>query len=282
MNNITMVIRTKNSSETLRQALNGLTEYKVIVVDKSNLIEQTCTENICVLYDNVTLMKQKSNGLAGARNEGLAKVKTKYIMFVGSDNVIRNSKSIELAILYMKTKEWIGCGLLTRLKTQETYFEKAMNMWWSVKIRKGEKEIIGTPYIYETKILKRYKYNDLGYSDDTDLCQRLRKDGHKIGYSGYYCYEIGKSKLKDIVNRFLNYGKGDRLYYEKYSFYFDDKDGCLITYRWSRKRKLKSRFHAFCEITPLLKANIQLRCKIYYLPFFIFISIIRFIGWFRK
>lgn len=254
---LTIIICSKNSEDTIRECLKSVMDYPVILVDKST----DRTKEIAYQYSNVKVINQESNGLANARNEGLMYVNTKYVMMLGSDNAISVVSGIDGMDIIMKYNNWVGVGLLTKLLWhRRKYLDSATKIRWEIRIIPGEKDVIGTPYIYYTEILKKYGYKDFGYSDDTDLCKRLKSDGHKVGYSAYYCHEISDVNMKSIIERFINYGKGDREYYKEH--------GGKI-------------FHAFSELSVLLKSNIKLIKKIKYMPYFIFISIVRFIGFMR-
>lgn len=258
MNDITVCISTMNSNDSIIKTLDSLKKYPVIIIDASNKKEYILLQNICKNYMNVNVYRQKSKSLGLSRNEGLRRVKTKYVCMWGSDNVLLDDleKSLEIMI----KNNWVGIGIRTKLFYCHNYLEKASNFRWKIRITPGGKGVIGTPNLWDANILKKYRYYDIGYSDDADLCDRLKKDKYNFGYGKYYCYEMGKDTIKNIINRYIQYGKGDRLYYNK----------------WGGKK-----LHAFSEISVCLMSKEPVINKIIYLPYFIFITIVRFIGWFK-
>lgn len=281
MSNITIVICTMNTSQTIRQVLESVKDYKVIIIDASNELERITLEDIVSEYDNVKMYRQKSKGLGAARNEGLKKVRTKYVMMLGSDNMfpkkrnvtkveidktgqrnIKNMDTIEACIDHMGSYNWIGIAFLTLCYNNKKYFDRCVDLRWQYRFYEGEREVIGTPYIYETKILKQYMYDDkMDYADDADLGARLKADGHKQGYSPYYVYDVTPNTFKEVKHRFIKYGESDSNYYKKYSK------------GWSFWRKVKSLSHpARCEYIPCL----------WYIPFYIMIVSLRYWGWIRK
>ena len=105
------------------------------------------------------------------------------------------------------------------------------------------------------------------WSDDADLCDRLRLSGHKFAISKSFVYEIGSEDIKSIIYRWKEYGRGDSKIYMKYSNV------------WNWKRKIKSYLHPFYVdlILPLInKPNLK---KIIIIPFLFFITTIRYYGW---
>jgi cellulose synthase/poly-beta-1,6-N-acetylglucosamine synthase-like glycosyltransferase len=208
--------------------------------------------------DNLILVKDEKKGLAAARNKGLEKVDTKYVMMLGDDNIV-DVLSINKAIAYMVNRKWVGVGFQTRLLHKKNYMQMSNNLRWIYRFTEGEREVIGTPYIYETKILKKYMYDDsMSDADDSDLGYRLKKDGYKIGYSDQACYEQGFESKESLIERFTRYGKSDYQYWNKYHK------------QWSLIRKIKSLLHPVTsEFIPTLA----------YFPFYIWIVYLRYKGW---
>jgi len=148
------------------------------------------------------------------------------------------------------------------------YFTRSLDMRWQLRFFEGQREVIGTPYIFKANILKKYQFDPkMSWSDDSDLGFNLARDGYKVGYSNVFCWEIGFENLKSILYRFKMYGKSDYEYYRKYSP------------EWKLKRKIKSLLHPFQVefIEPLKKSkNISI---LYYLPFFFLITLYRYKGY---
>jgi len=260
---ITFIIPTKNSYATIGKCLNSCKEYPVIVVDKNST--DGTLERIKE-YKNVKLIHQKGDGIADARNQALKHVETKYVCNLGSDNVIYNNRwtitrtnHIEDLIKYMEFRNWVGVGYTTRIGKTIGYFAECMDEWFFKKISIGEKKVIGTPNVYRTDILKKYKYDtNCMYCDDSDLGERLAKDGHKQGVSSYWCYDIEKNDFAMIKKRWQMYAKSDIQYHNKY------KKG------WGLLRRVKSYLHS-------LTAD-WMGFNLYYLPFYVIIAFIRFTG----
>ena len=257
MYNVSIVICTKNIQKNNLYYLKSLKNFPVYIVDKnSNRKELDKIKK----HKNIKLIKQKGNGLANARNLGLKQVKTKYLLMLGSDNILKDIRDIKKVIKYMKDNNWIGCGFLTRVYRKKTYFDICMDHWWKNKITEGQKFVVGTPLIYETKILKKFKYNeDCTHSDDTDLGERLKEKGYKQGYSGVIIYDVMENTYESIKDRWNRYSISDKEYHNQYCKTF--------------KQKVKSYLHPF-------RTEWQ-GFKLWFLPFWILISFIRFKGRFK-
>jgi len=258
-NNITFVVCSKNAIDTIEQCLSSIKDYPVILVDKDST---DGTLDIAKSFKNVKIVKQKGDGLADAHNIGLEKVKTEFVCIFGSDNMLDydNVFRLKYRMIY---NDWIGASYRTVILNPDTYFDKALNIWWIKKFQEGEREVIGTPSIYKTEILKKFGYNkEMQFCDDSDLGKRLKDAGYKQGYSEFFVYDISKNNLKSIYSRFKMYGVSDFQYWQKYS-----KD-------WAWQRKLKSLLHPF--------KTEWLGLDLFYLPFYILIVSIRCFWYYKS
>lgn len=253
---ITFIVCTKNSENTIYNCINSIKEYPVILVDKESIDN---TIKIAKQFKNIKIIKQKCNGLANARNEGLKHVNTKYVCMWGSDNML-GIDNIELAIERLEFNNWVGIGYRTKLYKVNNYIDYCFNFWWRNKIIPGDSKVVGTPVIHKTDILKRFGYNEeCTHSDDTDLGERLYYAGYKQGYFSSFCYDISKNKFSDIIDRFMRYGKSDFEFYE------------MNKKSWSVNRKIKSLLHP-------LKTE-WCGFNLYFIPFYFMIVFIRYFGW---
>jgi len=251
-NKITFIICTMNSIDTIKPCLESVKDYPVILVDKDS---KDGTLDVAWKYPNVTIVHQDGKGLANARNEGLKRVKTPYICMFGSDNeLIKGFVNIDAFIEYLDLQGWVGFSFKTLVKYKNTYLDKCLDIWWRKRFTEGQREVIGTPCVYKTDILKQFMYDEnCTHSDDTDLGARLTKAGYRQGYSPYFVYDISKNRLSDIIDRWSRYAKSDAEYHKKYCKTF--------------KQKVKSYLHPF---------RTEWIFNLTYLPFYIMISLIRF------
>ena len=267
INDVTAVVCTYNSEKNLEQCLNSIETNqinKIIIVD-ANSTDQT---KEIVKKFNVTKLSDSGIGLGNARNIGLNVVDTKYVIYIGPDNIMPK-QSIKKILEYMLEKQWDGCSCTTLIENTKTYLEQSMNCYKKSKFFPGERKIIGTPWLYPTKLLRKYRFNEKStYSDDTELCNRLLLDKHRIGISDVVCFEIGTTTWKDIKIRWKMYGKSDSEFYK------------IIKKELTILGRIKSRFHAINIdfIVPLMSKKISIFEKIMIMPFLIFIMCVRLKG----
>ena len=170
----------------------------------------------------------------------------------------------------MDKNSWVGIAPLQEVLKPKGYILNCLNIYKSAKITIGAKQVIGTPQLYLSEILKKNNYNSkMHYSDDTELGERLNKLNFKIGVSNIKSYEIGENKIKDIYKRWNFYGKSDLDFYN------------LKKNEWSFKRKISSLFSPLRKdfINIIISNKINLIKKVYILPFLVFIVIARYSGW---
>jgi|TARA_B110000438_G_C15814646_1_gene651368 glycosyltransferase involved in cell wall biosynthesis len=265
---ITVIVCTYNSEKILEACLGSIRDNQIndIIVVDANSKDKTI--NIAKKY-NVKLLHDPGIGLGKARNIGLENVITKYVIYVGPDNVMPEQSIIKI-LNYMLRNDWVGISCMTFIKpNSNSYLEQSLNFYKKAKFFPGEKNVIGTPWLYPTEILKKYKFNEKStYSDDTELCYRLLADGYKVGISDTFCYEIGTTTLKNIKQRWIMYGKSDSEFYT------------IIKHKLTLKNRIKSRLHAINVdlLLPLNSKHISFLEKIKLLPFLFLITFFRLRG----
>ena len=81
MNNLTLIIPSKQESESLPIFLKELDNYdckKLIVLQKEDLITQACINE----FNNLEILVQKNNGYGNALIEGINNVSTEYCCII--------------------------------------------------------------------------------------------------------------------------------------------------------------------------------------------------------
>jgi len=206
------------------------------------------------LPENVKWIESRG-GLADDRQKALNACETDYIFYIA--NKFIEMEDVEEAVEEIIDKNWIGCGFLINAYSKNKYLEWATNKRYKTKFTAGERKSIGTPFLWNVKILKKIGFDrNSGYADDTILCENLRKYGYRFGYVNKYCREF--ITYASQKKRFQMYGKSDSAYYE---FHYR---------KWQILRKIKSLLH---PITAEFIADIR------YLPFYFWIVFNRYQGW---
>lgn len=268
---VTVVVCTRNNKKNIGPVVKSIKREdpgEIIVVDGNS------TDGTREIIDKmgVTVLTDPGKGLALARQIALNEVMSEFVMFVGDDNLIKKGSILRLK-KYLIEHNWAGAALQTRIwKSQNDYWSYCSNWRWKLRFYEGERDVIGTPYMYYTELLKRAGYDEkCSVSDDSDIDNRLSKiTDKKFGYSNVICYEIGKTGLSEITSRYMMYGKSDSQFWNKYSV------------DWTLKRKWKSICHPIYDelISPIKKIEDR-RIKIWVFPYFLFITVVRYVGWIR-
>lgn len=270
MKEVSIIIVCKNSRDIIRPSIESALKsnpYEVIVVD-GNSTDGT-REIVESFKDSVKILTDPGKGIAMARQIGVDAATGKYIFFLGCDNQIDEDSIIRLKE-YMLNHKWVYCGMLTRIKDTSSYLGFCNNERWKYKINEGEKKIVGTPFMVETRILREFPYNtSLKFADDTDLCERITSAGYKMGYSDVICYEILDNSIGELKRRYKMYGISDAEFYNKHK-----QD-------WTTKRKRQSIMHPFrSEFVLGLRSADGLFTKIKLIPYLAIITYFRYAGWY--
>lgn len=270
-NDVSIIVCTKNAEDTIEKVLEACIKNnpKELIVVVAHSTDETI--EILKKYNEVVVVEDPGKGLALARQIGIEHARGEYVFFCGDDNIIEEG-SIGRLKQYMLSHEWVGAAMLTRLKySDKNYWTFGSNERWILRFFEGERNTIGTPYLFATNVLKKYKYDPkMRFSDDADIEQRIRNDGYRIGYSDVICYEVGKDEWKDVKSRYIMYGQSDYEIWKKYSS------------EWNIVRKIKSICHPLVDelIKPFAREkNLLLKIKV--LPYFVIITAVRYIGWVR-
>ena len=266
---VTVIICVRNGENTIKDCIESIIlnkPFEIIVVDGNS---NDRTIEICAKYE-VKILKDEGIGLGNARNLGLKHVTSEYVYYVGPDNILEKN-SIDSLVRYAEEKKWIGVSPLVEIhKSNCSYIGKSLNIYRRAKLYEGQRDIIGTPWLYKSSVLKNYYFNDkMNYSDDTELCSRLSKSNYKIGISNVLSYELGEDNFRELGLRWINYGNSDSEFYQKFKN------------EWGVYRKLISILSPLKKdfIKIIFSYRIYFYEKIYILPFLLFIIVIRYQGW---
>lgn len=265
---VTAVVCSWNAIQSIEKCLKSLVENEVsvIVVDANS---DDGSREIADLYADLVLTDPRK-GLAFARNMGIEHVNTKYVINWGADNILPKGQ-LEIMLNCIQKNNLIGVSAQTFIKSDTiNYVTNSLNLYKKARYYPGERNVIGTPTLFETDLLKKNKFDsNMTWSDDGDLCTRLAKKKYRFIISKAYVYEHGYETISTIVERWKNYGKSDSEIYFKYSK------------EWNLKRKIVSLFYPLNNelLKPLNKLNFFDKIKI--LPFLLIITSVRYFYWIK-
>lgn len=265
--NVTAIVCTRNAEKSLQHCLDSLRGNDVgelLVVDGGS--NDRTREIALNTADDVA--DDPGTGLAQARIVGLSRARCEFVLFAGPDNVFPPG-SVATMLQCLSDNSWTGVSCCTEVQQVAlSYLNWAMNVRARARFFPGSRPVVGTPVLFQRAVLAQYSYDPaVGYSDDSDLCDRMRRNGHTFGISSAVVREPGRVFLADVWRRYVMYGRGDSQYYAKYSP------------QWTFSRKVRSVAHPLrSELAEPLRA-IGVGTGLRVLPFLVLITAFRYVGW---
>ncbi len=211
LNSITVTIPTLNEEKNIKNCIFSIRKSgikNIIVIDGGSTDN---TINIVKKIKNIKLYKVNRKGLAYQRKLGVIKSRTKFTALIDAD--MRPTKnSFKVMLNDLKKSKYAGIEAFVKSEKIENYFDRSYQQIMNININKiGPRNMIGTPTLWHTKILKKYNFDPFftGPSDDTDLCYRIYQKGYIFGGSKAVIKHVHRSNFKDFTKKYLWYGKGD-------------------------------------------------------------------------
>jgi len=215
---VRIVIATLNSEHLLKACLTSIYEntlrskFEIVVVDNAS-----ADKTVAMIKDNfpgvMLIQNKKNNGVAPARNQGLAAVNAKYVLFLDADTTMANN-AVDRLVEFMDNNSQVGiCGsklispegelqytcrrfhnILIPVLRRSTFFgfvrssrqlQKFLMMDWDHATPRRVDHVIGACQIIRTELLDRIGKldNRMFYGwEDTDYCVRAKKAGFETWY----------------------------------------------------------------------------------------------------
>ena len=267
MLNLSVVVLAKNVEHLIQDCLQAIrlnNPSEVIVVDGEST--DSTVQKAAPFADRV--ISDEGKGFSYARQIGLEAARKDHIAYVGPDNIIPKG-CLESLLTELKESRYVGIQGQVRVLLDEksTYWDRCWNEYFELTHPPGEQVVIGTPAIFTRKILLDFGYDPRVVStDDTDVCQRLRQRGYKVGVGTTLAYERQRLTFRGFYRRWRWYGVGDARFVYKY-----------------RKTPLVSLRHFFHPLRTYifgLSWKSARRGRVTSIPFFILCGIFRYMGFF--
>ena len=228
-NKISIIVPCYNSEATIKECvasiLNSINNagtskiFEIIIInDGSN----DCTPNIIKGIEKIKIINHNKNlGLSAARNSGIKKSNSDYIIFIDSDIILSDNWIKEMLFNINKNKAVIG--ITGNLEPKPCKNISPLDKYLFGPYR-GTKNIdINVPLNYESfvfsnTIIKRSVLDDVGYFDeslsnyggeDTELSIRLAKK-HSKGMrklTSVSAYHITHKTINQHLENMFEYGK---------------------------------------------------------------------------
>ncbi len=207
---ISVIICTKNNEKTLEECLKSVRENsppETIIVDgcssdKTSEIAREYTDKI---------LSDGGRGLAFARQLGAENAKEDYISYTDADTIVPKG-CYERMLKELKEKKWAGIHASLISPENTNYWEWAEDEYTRFFVKPGEDHRIGTIVtVYDKALVLKYKFDPffIRTSEDQDLCYRMRKAGHKFGYSKEIAYHRHRSDFRSFFKQKFQYGEGN-------------------------------------------------------------------------
>ena len=263
LDNITVIVRTLNEEKNINDCIKSIkkSQIKNILVVDGNSQDKTIeiVKNLKVKY-----FISDRKGIAYQGYLGVKNVKTKYLAIIDAD-MRTTKKSFELMEKDLKKTKYAGveANIISGNK-KNNYFDNAYQTIMDINInKKGPRNMIGSPTLFVTKILKKTNFDPYftGPSDDTDLCYRLSKLGYIFGGSEAQVKHIHRNTTSSIIKKYVWYGKGDAQFILKHP-----------------ERTLSILKHQIFNYPIKFGFFALIRLKVVYIPFMFMAGYLRFFG----
>ena len=153
-------------------------------------------------------------GLGAARRIGTEAAQNPLIAMVSPDNVMPKESLAQLA-KDLEKNNWVAVEPQVRvlLDNDSTYWDRAWDYNLFLDLIPGERPVVGTPNLSRRDALLKYSYDDAAKTgEDTDICEKWRRDGLKVGCGSTVAYEKQRLTFRGFRARWIWYGTGDAFF----------------------------------------------------------------------
>jgi glycosyltransferase involved in cell wall biosynthesis len=201
---LTIIIPTLNSSQYLKECLNSLKKqnyrnYQIFVADGGS------KDNTLKIFNKYKffykIISKKDIACTDGVNKCIEKIKTKYFMILGSDDVIGRKNYIKNLINFLR--ETNSDIVLPQLGIIEKKIKKIIFQPNSFSCLKYKTIVPGFGWIAKTKIFYREKFNFKKYKIANDYEMFLRLYNKKYVFNrnnnSYYYFRLGGNSYKHYM-----------------------------------------------------------------------------------
>ena len=262
MKDVTVTFCTLNEESRIDDAVRtALSEWpsEVIVVDGAS--DDRTVE--IAQRAGARVIETERRGLAHQRRIAVDSVSTPYVALLDADHRVEAGSLLTL-LSELEEYEWDGIEAQILSVRNSSTWDAAMEFNFAISHNfVGERRMIGTPCLYRTEVLRRINFDPFftAASDDTDLCYRLTKAGHRLGVGSALVRQDHRSQRDEVIKKFLWYGKGD------------------AQFVWRHPERLPSIVkHQLFTYMIRRSVTAVLHKKLRYAPFFVLAGALRFGG----
>lgn len=223
MKEISVILPVYNSEKYIEKCMNSIVSqlddiYELIVInDESTDKTMKIIKELQSKYTNIKIYNIKHQGISTARNYGISKVKSKYFIFIDSDDYIVEDLIKELSIYLNKNYDLIRyqAQMVNDQSVEKIFATNFYGEYQGLEFLKclcRNNEIFGPPwfYCYNTDFIRKnnFRYADGKVQEDFGLTPLMICKANKIlsiNYIGYNYYKSCNSIMRnDDYNKTVN------------------------------------------------------------------------------
>ncbi|MDP1675892.1 MAG: glycosyltransferase family 2 protein [Bacteroidota bacterium] len=214
---VSIILCTYNRADLLLNAIRSVLqqtqkEWELIIIDDGsndktyNIVKQFLRKDLKIIY-----CYQNNQGLASARNRGLAIASGDFNCFVDSDDELA-PLHLEKRLRYMKQHPSIDFihGGVTLIGPKEKHYVADMtNSGKKIHLSKCH---IGGTFFFRRKVLKKVNgFRSISYGEDFDFYTRVERyfSVRKVNFPTYIYHLDSENRLCDIFTDALTNKKPD-------------------------------------------------------------------------
>lgn len=253
---VSIVVPVHNVEKYIRRCLDSIiaqtfSNVKIIIVENGST---DSSPKICKSYankyENIEYYKIDTVGISEARNYGITKVDTKYVMFVDSDDVVSN-RFVEMLYNAIRVNncDIAECDYVRFSHNEDVEFVESVSRQVVLKRKNAIKRLIANEHtdylwnkIYRTKLFENLKFTPNRFYEDIAIMHYIFQRARKVVYIdaklyGYY------GNPTSITNTHSDKKREDVLlcWIERYEF-------CQKKYPNLRRRCLKKIFYYYINM----------------------------------
>jgi glycosyltransferase involved in cell wall biosynthesis len=263
---VTAVVCTRNSIASIEACLRSLRANRV---DQLVVVDASSTDGTRSVAERLAdqVITDAGEGLGAARNLGIAVTTGDLILNCGADNVFPDG-ALERMVQAKQAGAYDGVGAVTRV-VGRGYLSWAMGVYRTARFAPGEREVIGTPSLFDGAGLRRDPFDPRArYSDDAELCERWsRSFGARFAITDVVIDEIGQTSWHALLARYRTYGVSDSETFRRH------------VHDWPLRRRVQSLTHPLRVdlVEPFQRAPFPTNLAI--TPFLFCVTSVRYLAW---
>ena len=271
---ISIIIVSYNTNKVINDCLESLQtssgiEKEIFVIDNASTDETVKT--ISVRFPAVKLIANSENrGFGAANNQAMPSCRGKYMVFLNPDTTVAED-TLQKSFFYMEANQHVGLAGLNMVNPDGSHQSSVSYRYPGEKYARDELAALKGPIacvLGAAMIARLDIMNHLGgfdedfflYGEDQNLCLRIRRLGHEIGYikDAKVIHLGGQSEIKTTpVELFAKKLEAEHLFYKKHY-----SPSTITRIKKAQKIKAYYRLITLKLLSPFVRNKAKLKNKI--------------------